>query len=432
MQPLDGIRVIEVAQTVAGAVCGRLLGLAGAEVLKVEPPGGDPLRRVGPFVQDREGPEASCAFHYLNAGKQGVTLDLTTPRGQELFRGLLRGRHILVASADRPSALLCGADYAELEAVNPALVCTVITHFGLSGPYREFLADHAVLSALAGVSCQCGDPDREPLTLGGWQLHYLAGTLAAVGTAAALLEAEADEAVRVVILGGVGPSFSAGHDLGSAVAREERQFYQTTRQGTERRWLREWEYYFTYNLRWRELRKITVAQVQGYCLAAALMLAWSCDLIVAADDAVFADVVGTRLGMCGVEYFGHPWEFGPRKAKELLLTGDALTAEEAYRLGMVSKVFPRERMEEETLNFARRIARIPTMTALLVKDAVNYAQDMQGFTNSLRMAFSLHQMNHAHWAEVTNGATALNPEFTGPGRMPPLKVATRNSSGWDG
>ena len=74
------------------------------------------------------------------------------------------------------------------------------------------------------------------------------------------------------------------------------------------------------------------------------MLLWACDLIVAAEDTRFADVVGTRLGMCGVEYFAHPWEFGPRKAKELLLTGDSIDADEAHALGMVSKVFPADEL----------------------------------------------------------------------------------------
>ncbi len=72
------------------------------------------------------------------------------------------------------------------------------------------------------------------------------------------------------------------------------------------------------------------------------MLMWACDLIVAADNVVFADMVGTRLGMCGMEYFGHPWEFGPRRTKELMLTGDAIDVQEAHRLGMVSKIFPAE------------------------------------------------------------------------------------------
>src|SRR5947209_11543732 len=144
-----------------------------------------------------------------------------------------------------------------------------------------------------------------------------------------------------------------------------------TRQGAEQQMLQEWHYYFTNTVAWRNLRKITIAQVQGNVLAAGLMLAWCCDLIVASSDAVFADVVGTRLGMCGVEYFAHPWEFGPRKAKELLLTGDSISVDEAYRLGMVSKVFAASDLEDQTLAFARRIAQTNTMAALLIKESVN-------------------------------------------------------------
>ena len=134
--------------------------------------------------------------------------------------------------------------------------------------------------------------------------------------------------------------------------------------------------------------------------AAGLMLMWACDLIVAADDVIFADVVGTRLGMCGVEYFAHPWEFGPRKAKELLLTGDSIDAGEAHRLGMVSKIFPAGDLTERTLEFARRIAALPTMTALLIKESVNQTVDNMGFYNALNACFTLHELNHAHWAEI--------------------------------
>jgi enoyl-CoA hydratase len=226
----------------------------------------------------------------------------------------------------------------------------------------------------------------------------------------AFRRAEADDQVRVIILGGAGTMFSAGHDMGSSESREEQtpgpnQHPSTvidggTRQGAEKRMLQEWHYYFQNTLRWRNLRKITVAAVHGPVFAAGLMLAWACDLIVAADDTVFADVVGTRLGMCGLEYFGHPWEFGPRKAKELLLTGDSIDADEAHRLGMVSKVFPREELEESTLAFARRIAGRPTMAALLIKESVNQSVDSMGFYNALNACFTLHQLNHSHWAEV--------------------------------
>ena len=95
--------------------------------------------------------------------------------------------------------------------------------------------------------------------------------------------------------------------------------------------LQEWHYFFENTRRWRNLRKITIGQAHGDVYAAGLMLLWACDLIVCADDATFADVVGTRLGMCGVEYFAHPWEFGPRKAKELLLTGDSIDARRGPR-----------------------------------------------------------------------------------------------------
>ncbi len=111
-------------------------------------------------------------------------------------------------------------------------------------------------------------------------------------------------------------------------------------------------------------------------------------------------MVGTRLGMCGVEYFAHPWEFGPRKAKELLLTGDAIDADEAHRLGMISKVFPADALEERTIEFARRIAELPTMTALLIKEAVNQSVDNMGFYNALNACFTLHELNHSHWAQV--------------------------------
>ena len=226
----------------------------------------------------------------------------------------------------------------------------------------------------------------------------------------ALRAAEADDTVRVVVLAGAGTMFSAGHDLGSAEALAERDpgpghhvtydQYGGTRLKAERRMLQEWQFYFANTLRWRNLRKITIAQVHGDVYAAGLMLMWACDLIVAAEGTRFADVVGTRLGMCGVEYFAHPWEFGPRRAKELLLTGDALSVEDAYRLGMVSKIFPAEELADRTLEYAAGVARRPTMAALLIKESVNQTMDTMGFTNALNACFTIHQLNHAYWGEV--------------------------------
>ena len=173
-----------------------------------------------------------------------------------------------------------------------------------------------------------------------------------------------------------------------------------TRKGAENLMLQEWHYFFENTRRWRNLRKITIGQAHGDVYAAALMLLWACDLIVAADDTRFTDVVGARLGMCGVEYFAHPWEFGPRKAKELLLTGDTIDVDEAHALGMVSKVFPADELGDLTVQFARRIAQLPTMTALLIKEAVNQTVDNMGFYNALNACFTLHELNHSHWAQV--------------------------------
>ncbi len=172
--------------------------------------------------------------------------------------------------------------------------------------------------------------------------------------------------------------------------------------------LQEWHYFFENTRRWRNLRKITIGQAHGDVYAAGLMLLWSCDLIVCDETTRFADVVGTRLGMCGVEYFGHPWEFGPRKAKELLLTGDALDAEEAHRLGMISKIFPPDELADRTLEFARRIAQLPTMSALLIKESVNQSRRQHGLLQRAQ------RLLHAARAEPL--ALGADPREQVPGR----------------
>jgi enoyl-CoA hydratase len=255
----------------------------------------------------------------------------------------------------------------------------------------------------------------------------------------ALLRAEADDEVRVVILAGEGPMFSSGHDIGSKQAMAEympgpgqhptMKINGGTREGTESRMLQEWHYFFQNTMRWRNLRKITIAQVHGDVFSAGLMLMWACDLIVGSEEVRFADVVGTRLGMCGMEYFGHPWEFGPRRTKELMLMGDAIDIHEAHRLGMVSKVFPRNVLAERTLDMARRIAAVPTVAALLIKESVNQTVDNMGFYNSLQACFSLHQMNHAHWAEVRDDGGAVAGEEHGVPNWrhaPPIVAAVKD------
>jgi enoyl-CoA hydratase len=257
----------------------------------------------------------------------------------------------------------------------------------------------------------------------------------------ALLRTEADDAARVIILGGVGPVFSSGHDMGTKEAQAEREpgvdqhptlrTYGGSSESLESRYRQEWHFFLDNTLRWRNLRKVTIAQVQGPAYLASAMLAWACDFIVAAEDAEFGDMAATRFGNDHVEYFAHPWELGTRKAKEFLMTGDAIGAEEAYRLGMVTKIFPTDKLDELTLAFARRIAKLPSVTTLLIKEAVNETQDIQGFTNSLKAAFSLHHLIHSHWAEINEDGRAIAgaehgfPRWKDSAWAPPSQIESR-------
>ncbi|GAA0382216.1 enoyl-CoA hydratase [Microbispora corallina] len=223
----------------------------------------------------------------------------------------------------------------------------------------------------------------------------------------AFYRAAADDDVRVVVLGGEGPHFSAGHDIGTpgrdaGVTFERRAglwWDHVGKQGAESRLARESEVYLGMCRRWRELPKPMIAMVQGACVAGGLMLAWVCDLIVASEDAFFADPV-VRMGIPGVEYFAHPWVMPPRVAKELLFTGDRMPARRAYEVGMVNRVVPRADLEAETLALAGRIAAMPRLGLALAKKAVNQAEDLQGMHAGMDSAFGLHHLAHAHNAET--------------------------------
>ena len=212
--------------------------------------------------------------------------------------------------------------------------------------------------------------------------------------------AAADDDVRVVILAADGPHFSSGHDLvdaGSPMTpfRPVGCWGGFDRPGAEGWMAVEEEIYLGLCWRWRNFPKPTIAAVQGKAIAGGLMLAWVCDLVVAADDAEFSDPV-VAFGVGGVEFFAHPWELGHRKAKEMLFTGAAVSAEEAHRLGMVNHVVPRSDLERFTVDLAGRIAAQPTMGVKLAKQAVNQALDAQGQWTALQGAFGLHQLAHSH------------------------------------
>ncbi len=213
-------------------------------------------------------------------------------------------------------------------------------------------------------------------------------------------QAAQDDAVRVIVLAAAGKHFSSGHDLsgGDDVSLSEAGISGWGGfglPGMEGHWAREEEVYFGLCWRWRNIPKVTIAEVQGKVIAGGLMLVWPCDLVVASDDATFQDPV-VAFGVNGVEYFGHPWEFGVRKAKELLFTGRAITAKVAQDLGMVNRVVARADLTAETMDLAEEIARQPMMGLKTAKESVNQMQNEQGLYNSLRSAMSLQQLGHAN------------------------------------
>ena len=222
--------------------------------------------------------------------------------------------------------------------------------------------------------------------------------------------ASRDDEVKVIVLAANGPHFSSGHDL--ADRTDVTEFSQVSnwggydKPGAEGRQALEEEIYLGLCWRWRNLPKPTIAEVQGKVIAGGLMLVWVCDLIVAAEDTTFSDPV-VAFGVNGVEYFAHPWEFGARKAKELLFTGGRMTAQEALSCGMVNHVVARADLTTFTSDLAARIAQRPSMGLRLAKQSVNQALDAQGFYTALQAAMSLQQLGHAN-NEIVHGR-AVDP-----------------------
>lgn len=208
---------------------------------------------------------------------------------------------------------------------------------------------------------------------------------------AAFDRAAADEAVRVIVVAGAGEHFSSGHDLGSAEELEDRQSRPLPRD-LYGHYQRAFELYLDATLRWRDVPKPTIAMVQGYCIMGGLMLATACDLIVCSEDARFADRAA-RWGGPHVQYNSLPWEVGGRKAKEYLFTGDWITAQEALRLDLVNRVVPRERLEEETMDLAGRIALQDPFALRMAKVSVNQALDLMGQRNALAAAFQTYMLS---------------------------------------
>ncbi|HEY4948625.1 MAG TPA: enoyl-CoA hydratase [Acidimicrobiales bacterium] len=220
------------------------------------------------------------------------------------------------------------------------------------------------------------------------------------GIDAALDRADADDEVRVVVLAGNGRHFSAGHDLKALVGDTEPDEWRLMRETPEGKFRHEQVMYYERCKRIYSFRKPTIAAVQGACVAAGLMLACMCDLIVAADDATFQNPV-LRMTGAGVELLVEPWELGIRKAKEFLWTGEKLDAQEAWRLGLVNRVVPRRELTERVNELADRVALVPPATAQVVKDSLNNTAALMGKEASWKYHFMAH-----HWMHNTETATS--------------------------
>lgn len=184
---LTGIKVLDFTHYIAGPYCAKLLADYGADVIKVEPPGGDGARRIGPFPDDAPHPETSGRFLHLNTNKRGIVIDLKQPDAAGIVARLASWADIVVESYRPGVADQLGVGYDKLSEINPAIIYTSISNFGQTGPYRDYRGSEIVFYGMGGEMHSTGLADREPLKLGGNVGLYQAGAVAAVATMGAAL-----------------------------------------------------------------------------------------------------------------------------------------------------------------------------------------------------------------------------------------------------
>lgn len=217
-----------------------------------------------------------------------------------------------------------------------------------------------------------------------------------------------DDDINVIILAGAGDHWNAGHDLSGegpdnpAPDQVVGLWGGYKGKGWEGYYAREREIYLEISERWRNAPKPTIAEIQGSVISGGIILAWTCDLIVCSEDARFRDATAAEMGIAGVEFWQHPFEMSVRQAKEWLMTGGWMTAQEAERRGMVNHVVPRDQLTARTLELAKTIAAKNPFTMKLVKQTVNFAQDQMGRKAAMDFGFHLHQIGHMQ-ALLVNG-----------------------------
>lgn len=199
---LSGVRVLDLSEEPAGAYASRLLAHYGAQVIKVEPPAGDPLRAWGPFPDDRPDPEKSGLFLYLNADKRGITLNIDESDGRDLLLRLAGGVDAVIRSY-RPGASSTGVTEEELLSAAPRLAITTVSPFGKGGPYADYKGSDLIAWAASSALAFTGQAEREPLIIGTGLSYYATGTLAAIATLGALFKDETRQSADVGLLDGM-------------------------------------------------------------------------------------------------------------------------------------------------------------------------------------------------------------------------------------
>lgn len=178
--PLSPYRVLDLTNG-KGYFCGKILADLGADVIKIEPPEGDPGRNIGPFYHDLPGKEKSLYFFAYNTNKRSITLNIETRDGQEIFKRLAKTADFVIESFDPGTVDKIGLGYSVLKGVNPRVIMVSITPFGQDGPYKDWKASDIVAIAMGGLSHITGSPDRPPARVSVDQAHVIAGAQGAMG-----------------------------------------------------------------------------------------------------------------------------------------------------------------------------------------------------------------------------------------------------------
>jgi crotonobetainyl-CoA:carnitine CoA-transferase CaiB-like acyl-CoA transferase len=225
---LDGLRVIDLSQGIAGPYATKLLADLGADVIKVEPPGGDYARTLGPFPDDEPHPDKGGLFIHLNGCKKSVTLDIETESGRDLLRRLIATADVLVESEPPGRMASLGLGYDDLKTDHPDLVYCSVTPFGQTGPYAAYKGNSLTALALSGLMYVTGDPDKEPLATGGEAADYVAGVTTWIAVLAAIEHRDngsGGQHVDVSTLDSLGPADEYNTAMYASLGAIRKRFY---------------------------------------------------------------------------------------------------------------------------------------------------------------------------------------------------------------